>query len=189
MRNGRNLSLPLLLEIFCSVFQVILRQTETRAVSELIDVLSPVPPLTVRRTPRVPYIHLHIAGNMVTLKTGGLVIPRYLHPSDRYLAGRNITVFWLQLMLTCARPQVWISTWWLVPQGRFSPWLLKCDGVIYPKVIFTSLVQGSTREENVSYAYTLLFGAGFVALRGKEKCVEEFGWEACRKYATSKTCV
>ena len=74
-KNYRNLSLPLLLEIFCSFFQVILRQTETWAVSEPIDVLSPVPPLTVRRTPRAPYIHLHLAGSIVTLKTGGLVRP------------------------------------------------------------------------------------------------------------------
>jgi len=187
MKHDRNLSLPQLLEIFCSFFQVILRQTEKWAVSELIDVLSPVPPLTVRRTPRVPYIHLRLAGNLVTLKTGGLVIPRYLHPSDRYVAGRNITVLWLQLMFTCARPQFWISAWWLVPQGSFSRWLLECDGVIYPNVTFTSLVRGSTRDENVSYAYILLFWAGFVALRRREKCVQEFGCEAWRKYATSKT--
>jgi len=100
MKNNRNLSRPLLLEIFCSFLQVILRQTETRAVSELIDVLSPVPPITVRRTPRAPYIHLHLAGNLVTLKTGGLVTPRYLHPSDRYLPRHGFTVFWLQMMLT-----------------------------------------------------------------------------------------
>jgi len=106
MKNIRNLSLPLLLEIFCCFFQVILRQTETGDVSELIDVLSPVPPLTVRRSPRAPYIHLHLAGNLVTLKTGGLVIPRYLHPSDRYLPGHNTTVLWLEMMLTCSRAQV-----------------------------------------------------------------------------------
>jgi hypothetical protein len=106
MKNNSNLSLPLFLEIFCSFFQVILRQMEMWAVAELIDVLSLVPSVTVRRSPRAPYIHLHLADNLVTLTTDGLVIPRYLHPLDRHLPGRNLTLLWLEQMIMCASPQV-----------------------------------------------------------------------------------
>jgi hypothetical protein len=59
-----------------------------------------------------------------------------------------------------------------------SLWLLKCDGLINPKVTFTSLVRDSASEENFSDAYTLLCWAGLVGIRGKEKFIQEFGWEA-----------
>jgi hypothetical protein len=139
MKNNRNLSLPVLLEIFCSVFQVILRQTETRDLSELIDVLSPMPPLTVCRTPSAPYSHLHLAGNLVTLKTGGQVISRYLHPSDRYVPGSNINCAVVRTDDYVFKAQGLNLRPVIISSGLrsfqiLSLWLLKCGGVIYPNL-------------------------------------------------------
>jgi len=58
-----------------------------------------------------------------------------------------------------------------------SLWSLKCDGLINPKVTFTSLVRGSGSEENFSDAYILLCWAGLVGIRGKESSYRNLVWK------------